>query len=99
MPPAADAMHAFVLGERRMPGKDLETVKPAVLDDEEPSGVAEGFEAANQARRMFSGRVIHHGPPDDQLALAAARVRKGGAGRMLRGTANIPRVESKRSVR
>lgn len=99
VPPAADAMYVFLPGERRMPGKDLEPVKPAVLDDQEPSGVAEGVEAANQARRMFSDRVIHHRPPDDQLALPTARARKRGTVRMLMGTVNIPRVLSKRSVK
>ena len=33
-----------------MPGKDFETVEPTVLDNEEPSRVAEGFDAANRAR-------------------------------------------------
>lgn len=33
-----------------MPGKDFETVESMVLDDEEPSRVAEGFDAANRAR-------------------------------------------------
>jgi hypothetical protein len=63
MPPATDGLYVFLPGERRMPGKDLETVKPAVLDDEEPSAVAKGVAAANQAWRMFSDRVIHHIPP------------------------------------
>lgn len=63
MPPAADAVHVFVLGQRRMPGKDLETVEPAILDDEEPSSVAERVATANQARTIFSDWVIHHRAP------------------------------------
>jgi hypothetical protein len=55
-------LYVFLPGERRMPGKDLETVKPPVLGDEEPSGVAEGVDAANRASRIFSDRVIHCRP-------------------------------------
>ena len=58
MLPAADALHVFLLGQRRMPGEDLEVVKPAILDHQKPSGVAEAVEAANRARRTLGDRVI-----------------------------------------
>ena len=62
MLPAADTLHVFLRGERGMPGEDLETVEPAVLDHQEPSSVAKGVEAANGARRAFCDRVIHRRP-------------------------------------
>jgi hypothetical protein len=44
---AADALHVFLRGKRRVPSENLEAVEPAVFDHEEPSGVAKGVEAAN----------------------------------------------------
>jgi hypothetical protein len=59
MVPAADALHVFLRGKRGMPGKNLETVEPAILDHQEPSRAAERIEAANGARQAFCDRVIH----------------------------------------
>lgn len=62
MLPAADALRVSLPGERRMPGEDLETIKPAVFDDQEPSRVAEDVEAADRARSALSDRIIHDNP-------------------------------------
>src|SRR3981081_2323250 len=59
MLPAADALHVFLRGKRRMPGKNLETIEPAILDQEEPSRAAERSQAANGARQAFCNQVIH----------------------------------------
>jgi len=69
MLPAANALHVFLRSERAMPGKDLETVEPAVLDHQEPSRVAKGVEAANGTRRAFCDRVIHRRPLNKQSSV------------------------------
>lgn len=100
MPPAADALYAFLPGERRMPGEDLETVKPAVLDDEEPSRVAEAIAAANQARRMFSDWVIHHRPPWRLAGVGSGASKEAWSGAAAEGNGQHPKVvvESQREV-
>jgi len=62
---AANALHIFLCGERGMPRQDLEAVKPAVLDHQEPSCVAKGVEAANGASRASCDWVIHRVPFDN----------------------------------
>jgi hypothetical protein len=46
-----------------MPGENLETVEPTVLDYQEPSFMTEGIEAANAASGSFCDCVIHSGSP------------------------------------
>src|ERR1700687_3919135 len=99
MLPAADTLHVFLRGQRGMPGEDLEAVEPAVLDHQEPSCAAKAVEAANRARRASCDCIIHRVPFENQQAVTAARVRKRGPTRSLRGTVSIPRVLSKRSVK
>ena len=59
MLPAANALHVFLRGKRGMPGKNLKTVEPAILDHEEPSRAAERIQAANGARQASCNQVIH----------------------------------------
>src|SRR6266404_3376427 len=99
MLPAADALHVFLRGERGMPGEDLETVEPAVLDHQEPSSVAKGVEAANGARRAFCDRVIHRHPFGKQSSVDRGVGQEAWTARSLRGTVSIPLVVSKRSVK
>lgn len=69
---AADALHVRLQGERGVPGENLETIEPAVLNHQKPSFVTEGVEAANGARGALSGCVVHTGSLG-QLAHAAGR--------------------------
>src|SRR5260370_3323010 len=100
MLPAADALHVFLRGKRGMPGKNLETVEPAILHHEEPSRAAKGIEPANRARRAFRDRVMHcRSLLTSSQALTAALVRKRGLARSLSGTGSSPWVPPKPSLR
>ena len=56
---AANTLHIWLRGKGTMPGKNLEAVKPTVLDYQEPSPMTEGIEAANAAGGTFCDGVIH----------------------------------------
>src|SRR6267143_5438943 len=101
MLPAADALHVFLRGERGMPGEDLETVEPAVLDHQEPSCVAKGVEAANGARRAFCDQVIHRRPFDKQSSVDCGAGQEAWTRALAEwdGKHPVGRVETKREVR
>jgi hypothetical protein len=69
---AADALHVRLRGERGVPGENLETIEPAVLNHQKPSFVTEGVEAANGAGGALISCVVHTGSLG-QLAQAAGR--------------------------
>jgi hypothetical protein len=69
---AADALHVRLRGERCVPGENLETIEPAVLNHQKPSFMTEGVEAANGAGGALSGCVVHT-ESLGQLAHAADR--------------------------
>jgi hypothetical protein len=68
----ADAFHVRLRCERSVPGENLETIEPAVLNHQKPSFVTKGVEAANGAGGALSGCVVHTGSLG-QLAHAAGR--------------------------
>ena len=78
---AADALHIWLRRKRGMPGENLETIEPAVLDHQKPSLMTEGVEAANGARLALSGCVVHTGSLG-QLAHAAGSGVGKKAGRL-----------------
>lgn len=55
----AGGLDVFAGRDGRMPGKNLELVEPAILDQEEPALVAEGDNATNGTRHAFCGKELH----------------------------------------
>src|SRR5713101_6419782 len=100
MLPAADALHVFLRGQRGMPGKDLETVEPAVFDHQEPSCVAKGVEAANGTRRAFCDRIIHRRPLDKQSSVDCGAGQEAWTRALAEGDGQHPLVgvETEREV-
>jgi hypothetical protein len=98
---AANTLHIWLRGKRAMPRENFETVKPTVLDYQEPSFMTEGIEAANAASGSFCDCVIHSGSPG--LLTDAGR----GAGEEAWGRALVERdrphpetvVKTEREVR
>jgi hypothetical protein len=58
---AADALHVRLRSERGVPGENLKTIEPAVLDHQKPSFMTEGVETANGAGGALRGCVVHTG--------------------------------------
>jgi hypothetical protein len=59
---AADALHVRLRRKRGVPGENLKTIEPAVLNHQKPSFMTEGVEAANGAGEALSGCVVHTDP-------------------------------------
>src|SRR4029077_1840716 len=72
--------------------EDLETIKPAVLDHQEPSCVAKGIEAANGTRRAFCERVIHWPPFYKQSSIGRSAGQEAWTRALAEGDSQHPLV-------
>jgi len=84
-----------------MPGKNLETVEPAVLDHEVPPCVAKRVEAANGARRASCHWVIHRRPFDNRSSVGRGLGQEAWTRAFADGDGQHPlgAVETEREVR